>query len=479
MSDLLSQLGSLSSSLNSASSSSSSSNSSRASSPVDQVVAAFVKTKEKPLNDVKNRITETDRQIGVFNTLSSRIRTLESALDRFSSVENVQKNVKTRKSTSSASDIVTVSSTSSAPVGSMQLRVNRLASTDTLVSDRITNADAAGFAAGALTFQINLDGENYDVSVNFDGDETKEEALRKIGTAINSSTDSKLSASFIKDTTTTGRLSLISASTGQDNAITFTDPDGVLAAFGITNALNSDPLNRTTFTSTSAGFRTANASSLNSEFEVNGITVSRSSNSVDDVIDGMTFSLLKTQEATASPVTVTTEIDTDSIVKNIDGLLSAFNSTLGFFSSLTGNLRNDSTMRSLRNNLRQSATAEYDGDLKYLSELGIRVGTDGSLSVSNKDALKSAVENNSESVATLIKNFSERLTDIVDGIATNDGVVERRQESLRTQSRQLTTRRNEIQQRIDAQAEAYRKQYERLLVSFNQASSQFTYLGNQ
>ena len=68
---------------------------------------------------------------------------------------------------------------------------------------------------------------------------------------------------------------------------------------------------------------------LDSEFRVNGIDVVRSSNTISDVIGGVTFSLISDDDP-AEVVTVSVISTTEGAFDAVQGFIDAYNSTKGF-----------------------------------------------------------------------------------------------------------------------------------------------------
>ena len=66
------------------------------------------------------------------------------------------------------------------------------------------------------------------------------------------------------------------------------------------------------------------------QFVVNGVSISKSSNTVSDVISGVTFTL---KNQTAAAVTLSIGKDIDSIVKSLKDLVAAYNEVNSFISN--------------------------------------------------------------------------------------------------------------------------------------------------
>ena len=123
---------------------------------------------------------------------------------------------------------------------------------------------------------------------------------------------------------------------------------------------------------------------------VDGIAVTRSSNTIDDLLPGLTLSLTAT---TASPVTVVALEDPDLAEAEMRAFVDALNTTgamlreaskRGINGASSGPLVSDPTVAALKRSFAALTTTPLDGfgdDPIYLSNLGVRTERDGSLSL--------------------------------------------------------------------------------------------------
>ena len=130
-------------------------------------------------------------------------------------------------------------------------------------------------------------------------------------------------------------------------------------------------------------------SGVDSAFTVDGISMTRSSNTVSDLFDGFTVQLKKT---TSSPIKLTSEVDLENVQSLIEGYVMTYNEVQQSLSAMSKNdevenendgvLIGDSTLRHIQNELRDmSSTAinGYEGGPYYLSNLGVKTQRDGQL----------------------------------------------------------------------------------------------------
>ena len=139
---------------------------------------------------------------------------------------------------------------------------------------------------------------------------------------------------------------------------------------------------------------TQRVAGIDAAFTVDGISMTRSSNSFDDLFDGFTLDLKKTS---SSAIRISSEVDLDSVKTLVEGYVGTYNEVM---QSLTimgqndmvddendGALIGDSTLREVKAELREmssTAIGGYEGGPYYLSFLGVSTQRDGSLNFDPK-----------------------------------------------------------------------------------------------
>jgi len=445
----------------------------------DLLISAFRRTKQPQIDALNKRKTDLENRQTFLNGFRTRLEDLQS---KFTSFNDVSANTKffASKTTSSDNSVLSTSTDTTAVAGTYSLKVNRLATNDVLVSSR-KNKNAASTLAGT-TQNFEILGRTY--SAEFGVDDTNETAFTKIAAAINGDTTSKIRASVVKDTSSTVRLSFTSKTTGTEENITFTDSE-VLNDLGITVAgLNPNTDARQVLSATNAGYQKANKSDLDASLTLDGIEVTRSTNTIADLITGVTLTLQKGQSLTDNPITLTTNKDAEGVAKNvIQPLLDSFNDTLRYLNNNTSQLRADPALQGFRSRLRgvisESVSSAGNNNPKYLTELGITIAADGTLSISDRKKLDDLLADNPQKVADLFTGndgVASKLERVLNGFLGDTGLINSRTTDLRSQIVSVGTRTKDVQQRIDAQAESLRKEYENLQRNFLKAQSQFSAL---
>lgn len=439
--------------------------------------------KQELLNWILKK-TELETRKTFFNGLNSRLNTLISNIDKLTA-KDANTNFEKRKVTSSDNNFLTATATIDANLDVMSAKVERLATKDVLISDRIDINDSFGMDAGDYSFDLSNGSNTKTITVTLDGTETFETGMKKIADAINSVDEPSIRASFVKDSSTTGRLSLSSLETGSENRINFSETK-LLKKVGFDNSVlrgNSD--NRRVSSDSKAGFKQNDYTQLDSKLTIDSITISRSSNTIDDAIEGMSFTLLKAQESDASELSLTTEVNTESVKSFIEPILKSINDIMSFIQSNTQIRRNDNAVSSLQSQLRniysQNLNPDSNGnEPNFLSDIGIKSDSNGNLTISDLEKLKDNLIDFPTQVAKLFTGPNGLATKIENAISPfkgDNGLIKSRTNSLNTQIDQTKKRTDELNDRIETQANSLRKQYMSYMQSLYDAQAQSNLLG--
>ena len=457
---------------------------------LDQLVNSYKASQQTKITALDQKKSKLESTRNFFLNLNNRLNTFVSQLDKFSS-STIADNFKKQKVNSSDSTVATATSSGSAEIQDFNIKVNRKASNDILISKSISINDSFGVESGTKSLEFILNGETKTVQVEFNGDETNEQAMKKIVNAINllnndedENNNIAISATYVKDTTTTGRISFNSKESGADNRIKFNDSE-LFAKLGLDkNNLNSENEKRKYHNGLDAGYKVEDYNDLNSNFELNGIDITRGSNSIDDVIEGVTINLLKVQESDSTAVSLNTEVDTKSVEDFINPLLKSFNDIFNFVNSNKEMRRSESTISGMIYNLRNTATSQLgdgsNGGFKYLSDIGITVGTNGDLSISDTKKLKDALVKNVQAVSDLFTNpngFIAKLNESISTLKGDSGLLETRTLNLSNQIEEAKKKTETAKTRIEDQANVLRKQYTSYLKLLYEAQGQSNLTG--
>jgi flagellar hook-associated protein 2 len=218
-------------------------------------------------------------------------------------------------------------------------------------------------------------------------------------------------------------------------------------------------------------------------FKVDGLSVEKKTNTIDDVIDGITIKLTGVQStddiAANKTVDITIGQDKSTVRTNLQQFVDSYNKLISTTASLTvvvpsaqegenpvtGALVGDSTVRGLLASLRKemvSLNTSGQG-VSSLAELGITTQKDGTLSL-DSSKLDAYLVNNYDQVSEYLtgtNGFMGRLEAVTKPYLGTEGVIKQRdsalwstKDSIKTQQAALDLRMEKLQTRLFAQYNA-------------------------
>lgn len=331
-------------------------------------------------------------KLSAVGSLSSAMSSFQSALNSLKSSSNFQ----SIKATSGDSTVLTATASSSAATGTYSLEVTQLAKANMLASTAYTDTTTA-IATGTLTIQV---GSGAAKAITID---SSNNTLAGIRDAINKA-GADVTASIINDGTG-NKLIMTANKMGASNTIKVTvasDSDGNdTDAAGLSN-LMYDPAG----TKRMSEIQTAQSATL----KMGTLTITKDSNTITDVLPGVTLNLLKAQVGT--PVSIGVSNDTSVVSANINKFVGEFNKLvkalkdIGGYDAATkksGPLGGDSVIRQVETQIRSVVASTVPGlssGINSLSQIGISTKSDGTLSV-DSTKLSTAMTNNFNDIVKL------------------------------------------------------------------------------
>ncbi len=369
------------------------------------IIDNLISLQRSPITIVEAKRALEDAKLLSFQDLRDRLQTFKGVVNTLNTEARFL-STKGDFSNSNATDtnsVVSLTTNSQAASGTFSLTVNNLARETKLVSggfDSVTSSITKG--------TMNIGVGDTSVSITIDDSNNTLDGLRL---AINNS-GLDIKASFINDGSSDNpvRLAVSGTKSGEDNSVTI----------GVSNfLLGAGTANLVDFTETQ--------SAQNSNFVLDGVAITKSGNVVSDVIEGAVVTLDSTGSGT-----VTLSSDSDAIKDKVQAYIDGYNElTLHLTSELalesetgeTGVLFANFTVQNLQQKLRETISGQVTGvtgDFSYLSQIGIRTLSDGTLSLDDgefSDALAANVGNVSELFSSSSTSTSSAVTFV--GFTTN------------------------------------------------------------
>jgi len=339
------------------------------------------------LVEAKKQIEE--QKLASFKELKNRLQTFKSVVTTLNTESRfiVNKSVFSNNSSSDNNKVVDITTTSSATSGTYSLVVDNLATETKIISNGFANTTSelengrVKVTSGSASSTITINSTNN----SLDGLRL---AINNLGLDVK--------ASFLNDgdDTVPVRLLISGNLTGATGAVTMSySKDSIY------------PVDEISFTTTQEA--------KNASFSIDGVSISKSSNTVSDVISG---AALKLQSAGSGTISLST--DTDAITTKVSDFVDEYNEVSLFLNEQlsldtdteqTGVLFGNFAVQNLQQIFRSSISSKVTGitgAYTYLSQIGISTKSDGTL-ILDTDKLSEALIDDIQNVSQL---FSSRGT---------------------------------------------------------------------
>lgn len=377
------------------------------------IVSGLMQVERQPLIAVAKQKSAFEAKVSAFGTMKSALSTFQTAISTLSDSAKFS----AQAVTSGNAKVFTATANGKATNGDYNVTVSQLAKSQKLtmaglpnVNDVIgtgtmtisfgsftpattTPAAPASFAANAAKTDITID-------IN-----SSNNTLAGVRDAINAANGS-VSATIVNDGSS-NRLVITSKDTGEVNSlkITVADADGdSLDASGLSQ-LAFDPL----ATSGSGKNMTQLQGAQNALLDIDGIAISKASNTVTDAIEGVTLNLLTVSGGNSVALGIAT--DKDKIKESVKGFVDAYNKLDDTLRNLTkydesgkssGVLLGDATARSVISQVKAVMTKAIasGNSINSLSQIGVSFQNTGKLAL-NETKLTTAIDINFNDLAAL------------------------------------------------------------------------------
>jgi len=376
---------------------------------IDQLKEADESRIIKP---IENKITINNQKQDAYDLLSSLMSSFKasaSALSYSTIFDNKTVDIDGKAS---------VEIDAGATVESFTLETTTLAKKDITKLGAVaseTTTVATGGSDGTLKIDIGADPANPDKTINVAY--TDGMTLDELAQAITDQAGDDVSASILQ--TGSGEYSLVitSKSTGEASGLTIEDVDGQLdsALFAAYDATNNP-----------TGFQKIQDAS-DAEFKYNGISMTRATNEIDDLILGVNIKLK--EEGDVSSVNI--EQDKDAITDEMQLFADSYNTLISNLNDMTvkdketgaeGVFNGDSFIKAISRELSKTITS-ITADGQSLIEYGINLDRHGTMSfdksvletklIDNPDAVKEffsgGVDANGNDTAGIFETIDEKL----------------------------------------------------------------------
>lgn len=453
---------------------------------LQSIVTSLINAEQQPIQaNLDYKSSQIQTNISAYGTLQSTLASFQTAFDK------LKNNSFFNSQTASSSDtsLFTATSDNTAAIANYHIDVTAMAKASKIVSQgNFADANAV-VGSGTLTIGF-VGGKSFSVAV------AANDSLTTIRDNINSSSgNTGVTASLITvdaglgNGSTVTQLMLTSNNTGKANQLTVSanDNDGNNTDNNGLSQLNFDGANPLAVTN---HMKQVNAAQ-DAQIAVDGMTAYSSSNTISNIIPGITLNLLK-DSGGGAPLSAALMVTTDKSAINgeVQALVASYNATIGIINKLTsydpstqiaGALNGDSTVASIKQQMRETIFSTVSGaknGLNSMALLGITANNDGTISLDNSK-LNNAISSNYQDLTNLFSGstgIATRMNSLLTSSLGSSGSIKLRQNSFQKQLNDISTQEDQLNKRMSVEKASLQAQYAALDTLISQMNSTSSYL---
>ena len=449
---------------------------------IDQLMSV----ERRPLSLLERQKTYYQVQISEYGSISGALSSLKNTLADLKSDK-----IYTYTAVSSDNSVFTVTADSTAAMGTYDIEVTNIAGQQSLYSESFTNStvevatDLATYPAQTLKIQVGI-AAAVEVVITSDNN-----TLTGIKDAINASS-AGVRATVLNDGTGY-RLVLDADGTGSSNRITVTvdeDGDGTYEEAAETD---TSGLSRLAFNATydAAGAVTGGVTNLTQSraavdavLKINGLDITKTSNTINDVITGVTIELKdnsKDDAGTPQNVTLSISKNMGAITANVNDFVSKYNTAMKTVVSLSVPDKDqakiftgDYTTRGIMQSLRSIITTAFSGN--SLSMLGVGHDVNDTLTF-DASTLTEALDDDFDGTLASIEAMAESLEDTIENLI--DERIPTRTDGLKKSVSLLVDRISGAEVRLATVQQTYLRKFQALEIVLSELQTSTNFLTTQ
>lgn len=362
------------------------------------LITAAVNAKLTAATTISTSITNNEAKISAYQTLQTDLSTLSSGLSSLATavVNSLATNAFATRAAAisstgdvSASSALSMSVSNGAATGDHTLTISQVATAQKVVGTSQSSETSALGYSGTFSFGLGS-GSTADITV------TSTMSLQDVVDAINAQTS-----------TTDVQASIVQVSSGSYEIVLTGTEDA--ADISYSSASGDDILNELGVTDSTGAFADVLQTSQAAEFSLDGISMTRDTNDITDVLTGVTFNLLQaTPSGTSLSISIepdTSQIETavESLVTNYNTFRDAVIAQQATASDGTADssavLFGDGTMRDIMDSLQNALTSTVGG--LTMADLGLSFNENNELEL-DTSTLSNVLSTNLSGVTTLL-----------------------------------------------------------------------------
>lgn len=423
--------------------------------------------------DSASIITPLDAKISLQKQKDSALSLLGSLLTTFKTSANSLGDSALYQKRSVSGNTSSVSVTANAGVAIQSFSVtNTLMALKTVKESGQFSATTNSVATGSGTMSLTVGGVAY--SINY----TSATTLEDLTDAINDAAGSSVKASTLRVGTNDYRLVLTSAQTGAAQTISLSDSVGGSLS---TKLLAYDA------TTNPTGMQEIQAA-RDASFKFNGISMTRSTNAITDIVSGMTLNLL--QESGSANISITQ--DTQAISDSMSSFVENYNTLTSQLTSMTttdlaagkvGIFNGDNSINAITREINRLVTSVSSSGLS-LPQFGIDLSEKGTMSFNSSTFLTKFNADTSASEtffsgSTTVDGLFTSINTLLANYTDTDGIMSTLTAGSTAELKTLNANKIKSQALLDARYDAMTARFIQYDAIMTKLTNQFSSLKTQ
>jgi len=441
---------------------------------INGLITKLMTAEQAPLTLLQNQQTADQAQISAFGSVSSALSSLQTAAQALESTSS-NSAFSTMTATPADASVLTATAGAGAAAGTYSISVTQLASSQ-IVRSNAAYGTTDSFNTGTLA--ITVGGSTANIAIG-----PANNTLSGIAQAINAA-NAGVTATVLNDGTT-NHLVLTSNTSGSAGTIGIAVTQTGTGATRNLSDFNYSGANTATMVQAQAAG--------DAQLTLNGTTVTRPSNTISDVISGVTLNLLSYPAST----TLSVSPDATATTTAVTGFVNAYNAAITALNGVssfdtTSNAAQPLTGNSVVQNLQSSLPAIFShsisgikGGLTTLADVGVSLQQDGTLSL-DPAKLQSALSNPNNDVASLFgstkagsQGFAYQLDQMLNNYVGPTGAITAQTNGITTAIQSLTTQEAQMQDYLTQLQAQYTAQFTAMDATVSQLNSVQSYMTQQ
>lgn len=444
--------------------------------PLDKLLEDIRKSENQPLVLIQQKQIISEARLSGYGIIKGSLTDLQKSSQALTKAETYG----ALKATSS-SEALGIKVENKAVAGNYNIKVETLATQQSLVLAGQPSRDQNIGTGGSIDITL-ANGKSHSVQLGSDT------SLQGVMKAINADPKAGVQATMVNDGNPGSqyRLMITAKDTGTKASvakINVTGNDGLNKVLGFNN-IEEDGVTK------SSGIYTV-SDAQNAKLTINSIEVNSQSNSIEDVIEGVTIDL-KSMPKDGETVKVAITRDDTAAINAVKDFVTSYNALLDTIKSQTSfdvenekssALTGDSLVRRVETQMRNALNgAEGSGAIRTLSDLGIKTDyKTGKLEIDDKK-LTAAVKDNLADVTGFLSGengLGKKMDGAANEFIKSGGLISNATDGIDRNIKDLKKQYAATSERIDNKMENYRKQFSQLDVMVNQMNGVSNYLTQQ